>query len=293
MGALYLQQVLGYDALQTGLAFLPSTLMMGTLSLRYAERLMMRFGARGDAAAGPGAQRRRPRAVHALAGRRQLRGARPAGDAAARRRRRLSFPALMTLSMSGATPSDAGLASGLVNTTLQVGGALGLAVLATLSSTRTEDLRAAGDSIAGRAERRLPPRLPRRWRADPGRVRHRAARAPARAQGGRGSRDLAEGHPAPSARARLRRRLKPPAAPPLGSLPSRRFRGEGRAAPLVRRASLRQRLDAGVHRARRAGQRAVARGVLPALAVHARQARRAARGRGGAQPARGSISARR
>ncbi len=54
----------------------------------------------------------------------------------------------MTLSMSGATPSDAGLASGLVNTTLQVGGALGLAVLATLSSTRTEDLLAAGDSTA-------------------------------------------------------------------------------------------------------------------------------------------------
>jgi hypothetical protein len=60
----------------------------------------------------------------------------------------LTFPALMTLSMSGATRSDAGLASGLVNTTLQVGGALGLAVLATLATTRTDDLRAAGDSAA-------------------------------------------------------------------------------------------------------------------------------------------------
>jgi MFS family permease len=56
----------------------------------------------------------------------------------------LAFPALMTLAMSGATASDSGLASGLVNTTQQVGGALGLAVLATLSTTRTADLRAAG-----------------------------------------------------------------------------------------------------------------------------------------------------
>jgi MFS family permease len=60
----------------------------------------------------------------------------------------VSFPALMTLAMSGATPSDAGLASGLVNTTVQVGGALGLAVLATLSATRSQDLLAGGDSQA-------------------------------------------------------------------------------------------------------------------------------------------------
>ena len=56
----------------------------------------------------------------------------------------VSFPALMTLAMSGATPSDAGLASGLVNTTAQVGGALGLAVLATLSASRSEHLIADG-----------------------------------------------------------------------------------------------------------------------------------------------------
>jgi MFS family permease len=60
----------------------------------------------------------------------------------------LSFPALMTLSMSGATPSDAGLASGLVNTTLQVGGALGLAVLATTATNETGNLRQAGHSAA-------------------------------------------------------------------------------------------------------------------------------------------------
>jgi MFS family permease len=60
----------------------------------------------------------------------------------------LVFPALMTLAMSAATPEDSGLASGLVNTTQQVGGALGLAVLATLSTTHTDALRAHGASSA-------------------------------------------------------------------------------------------------------------------------------------------------
>ena len=56
----------------------------------------------------------------------------------------LGFPALMTLAMSGATPSDSGLASGLVNTSVQVGGAIGLAVLATFAGERTANLQAAG-----------------------------------------------------------------------------------------------------------------------------------------------------
>jgi hypothetical protein len=60
----------------------------------------------------------------------------------------VSFPALMTLAMSGATQQDAGLASGLVNTAAQVGGALGLAVLATLSTTRTNGLIAHGHARA-------------------------------------------------------------------------------------------------------------------------------------------------
>jgi MFS family permease len=59
-----------------------------------------------------------------------------------------SFPSLMTLAMSGATPEDAGLASGLVNTSAQVGGALGLAVLATLSATHTSHLLATGSSTS-------------------------------------------------------------------------------------------------------------------------------------------------
>ena len=60
----------------------------------------------------------------------------------------LAFPALMMLAMSGVSPSETGLASGLVNTTLQVGGAVGLAVLATLASERSDSLLAAGDSSA-------------------------------------------------------------------------------------------------------------------------------------------------
>jgi MFS family permease len=60
----------------------------------------------------------------------------------------VAFPSLMSIAMSGATREDAGLASGLVNTTAQVGGALGLAVLATLSTTRSDNLIADGKSTA-------------------------------------------------------------------------------------------------------------------------------------------------
>jgi EmrB/QacA subfamily drug resistance transporter len=148
MGALYLQRVLGYDALETGLAFLPTTLIIGGLSLRYAERLIMRFGGKGALipglvliAAGLLLFTRAPVAgsyVEHVLPVMILLGA-GAG---------LSFPALMTLSMSGATESDAGLASGLVNTTLQVGGALGLAVLATTATTETGHLRDTGHAAA-------------------------------------------------------------------------------------------------------------------------------------------------
>jgi MFS family permease len=58
----------------------------------------------------------------------------------------LSFPPMMTLSMAGVAPSDAGLASGLINTTGQIGGAIGLAVLATASTGRASALRASGSS---------------------------------------------------------------------------------------------------------------------------------------------------
>jgi EmrB/QacA subfamily drug resistance transporter len=148
MGSLYLQLVQGYDALQIGLAFLPVTIIMGTLTARYSEPLIMRFGARrllfpglGLVAAGLVLFTRAPVSgnywehvfpVLVLLG---------TGIG-------ICFPALMTIAMSGATRADAGLASGLVNTSAQVGGALGLAVLATLATSRSDSLEAAGHSTA-------------------------------------------------------------------------------------------------------------------------------------------------
>jgi EmrB/QacA subfamily drug resistance transporter len=148
LGSLYLQRVMGYDALEIGLAFLPVTLVMGTLSIRYSERLIMRFGARTLLFPGltlivlglawfTQAPVDGSYVVNVLPVMLLL------GFGAG-----ISFPGLMTLAMSGATPEDAGLASGLVNTSAQVGGALGLAVLATLSATRSQHLIASGTAKA-------------------------------------------------------------------------------------------------------------------------------------------------
>ncbi len=148
LGALYMQRILHYDALEIGLAFLPVTVIMGTLSVRYAQPLAMRFGARnlmfpglGLIAVGLLLFMRAP--VHG----KYFTDIFPVmvlfGTGAG-----ICFPALMGLAMSGATPSDAGLASGLVNTTAQVGGALGLAVLATLSASHSNSLIKSGHSTA-------------------------------------------------------------------------------------------------------------------------------------------------
>ncbi len=75
LGALYLRRVLGYDALQIGLAFLPVTVAMGTLSIRYSERLVTRFGARAALARGHAPDHGRPGAVRARRRARQLRDA--------------------------------------------------------------------------------------------------------------------------------------------------------------------------------------------------------------------------
>jgi MFS family permease len=144
LGTLYLQNLQHYHALQIGLAFLPVTITMGTLSVRYSERLITRFGPRTTALSG----------LILMAGALALLALAPAeanyptqllptmallglGAGAC-------FPALIGLSMDGVPAHQAGLASGLVNTTAQVGGALGLAILATLSTTRTHHQLVAG-----------------------------------------------------------------------------------------------------------------------------------------------------
>jgi EmrB/QacA subfamily drug resistance transporter len=148
LSVLYLQRVLGYDAIETGLAFLPVSVLIGVLSLGFSARLNTRFGAKATLIPGLVLLA----AALALFARVPVDGSYLSdllpsmvmfGIGAG-----LSFPSLMTLAMSGATRSDAGLASGLVNTSLQVGGALGLAILATLATSRTEDLLANGESTA-------------------------------------------------------------------------------------------------------------------------------------------------
>jgi EmrB/QacA subfamily drug resistance transporter len=146
MGTLYMERVLGYTALEIGLAFLPATLLMGVFSAILSAPLNARFGARGTLVP----------ALALVLGSLVLFALAPVdgsyvsdvlpaailiGVGAG-----LAFPSLMTLAMSGATQEDAGLASGLINTTAQVGGALGLAVLATLASSRSENLLAAGEA---------------------------------------------------------------------------------------------------------------------------------------------------
>jgi EmrB/QacA subfamily drug resistance transporter len=148
LGALYLQRVLGLDSLEVGLAFLPLTGLIGILSLGFSARLNLRFGPRATLLPGM-----------LLIGTGLLLVSRISADGSyfaevlpamvlVGAGAGLSFPSLMSLAMSGVRPEEAGLASGLVNTSLQVGGAFGLAVMATLATNRTSDLIASGDSSA-------------------------------------------------------------------------------------------------------------------------------------------------
>jgi EmrB/QacA subfamily drug resistance transporter len=147
LGALYLQRILGYSPLEVGLAFLPSTVVMGTMSLKLSGPLAMRYGPKATllvslVSIGVGLLLFALTPVDATYATQIMPATIFIGIGAG-----LGFPSLMGLAMSGATPSDSGLASGLINTSVQVGGAIGLAVLATLASERTDTLRAGGDSV--------------------------------------------------------------------------------------------------------------------------------------------------
>jgi EmrB/QacA subfamily drug resistance transporter len=144
--ALYLQQALGYAPAQTGFALLPITITIALVSLTVSGRLIARSGGRTVLLAGE---------ILLVAGLLLL--TRPPigsyvvdvlpsmvvlGIGAG-----LALPAVTTLMMSDATPEDAGLASGLANTSQQVGGALGTAVLAALAAVRTDAATAAGSPL--------------------------------------------------------------------------------------------------------------------------------------------------
>lgn len=147
LAALYMQKVLGYGAADTGLAMLPAAVAIGAVSLGVSARLIARFGARTVLMAGLvllvgalGLLSRVP--VHAD----YVTDLLPvmllvAGGG-------LAMPAAATLGMSGAGGDDAGLASGLFNTTQQIGMAIGVAVLSTLAAARTDGLLAQGQSQA-------------------------------------------------------------------------------------------------------------------------------------------------
>jgi MFS family permease len=144
LGSLDLQRVLGYGPMAIGVAFLPVAVVMGLFSVRFSAPLIGRFGPLamlvagqvviavalvtlgvGPAHANYLVHLMVPLALLGLGG-------------------GLSFPSLTIIAMSDSGPGDAGLASGILNTTGQVGGALGLAVLATLAGARTVTLALDG-----------------------------------------------------------------------------------------------------------------------------------------------------
>jgi EmrB/QacA subfamily drug resistance transporter len=145
LAALYLQLVLGYSPLEVGLAFLPSTVIMGIFSLGVSAKLVMRFGIRPPLATGLGLAAiglllfaRAPvdgqYVVDVLPSMILL------GFGAG-----MAFNPMLLAPMNDVEPTESGLASGLVNTAFMMGGALGLAILASLAASRTNSLRDSGD----------------------------------------------------------------------------------------------------------------------------------------------------
>jgi EmrB/QacA subfamily drug resistance transporter len=146
LGALYLQHVLGYSAITTGLAFMPMNLAVGIVSLTVASKVMTRIGAKATIlpglvliAIGLGLFARVPVHGHYLTD--VLPGMALFGIGAG-----LAFTPSIALAMADAAPADTGLASGLANVSLQMGAAIGVAVLASISTSRTRVLAAGGEA---------------------------------------------------------------------------------------------------------------------------------------------------
>jgi EmrB/QacA subfamily drug resistance transporter len=144
LSALYLQLVLGYSALQVGLAFLPGTIIWGLSSLLLSHRLVMRFGIKPPLLAGLAFYllalllfARAPVDGHYVMD--ILPGTIALGIGGG-----ITFNPILLAAMSGVQPSEAGLASGVVNTSFMMGGALGLAVLASAAASRTASLSSSG-----------------------------------------------------------------------------------------------------------------------------------------------------
>jgi MFS family permease len=146
LSALYLQLVLGYSPLKVGLAFLPANLVMGLLSLGFSAKIVMRYGIKRPLAAGLSLAAialllfaRAPVDGHFLVD--LLPGMILLGIGAG-----IAFNPVLLAAMSDVSPEESGLASGVVNTSFMMGGALGLAVLASVASSRTDSLTASGES---------------------------------------------------------------------------------------------------------------------------------------------------
>ncbi len=146
LSALYLQLVLGYSPLQVGLGFLPGNLIMGAFSVGLSAKIVMRYGIRrplgiGLTIAGIGLLLFARAPVDGNYVTDVLPSMILLGFGAG-----LAFNPVLLAAMGDVEPGDAGLASGLVNTSFLMGGALGLAVLASLAASRTETLAASGES---------------------------------------------------------------------------------------------------------------------------------------------------
>jgi MFS family permease len=146
--ALYLQLVLDYSPLQVGLAFLPGNLVMGAMSIGLSAKLVLRFGIRPPLTVG---------LLFACLGLLLLARAPVDGNFATDvlpsmillgLGAGMAFNPVLLAAMSDVEPREAGLASGVVNTSFMMGGALGLAVLASLAASRTDALLADGESQA-------------------------------------------------------------------------------------------------------------------------------------------------